>query len=146
VLNAQNANSKVFQKVTAGVIFGAFGNTSFSLENGKPFNIGYNLMPNITVYTPITFHNFMYGLGDNSIQSLNGYFLNDTWDTYFIYSKSLNTKTDYLGLGIEKMLKIGEGEGLKLFILGELGTNFKKEGYSATIGLLLSVQNKIWAR
>jgi len=147
VVNAQTADNskKLFQKVTGGVVFGTVASTSFT-GTEKPFRLGYNLIPNITIVTPKTYHNILYGFGDNSLRSLNGYFLNNNWDTYLLYSKTLHTGGNYLGLGIEKMIKIeNKGEGIKFFLLTEIGTDFKGN-HSLSFGLLMSVQNKIWKR
>lgn len=146
VVSAQTDNSKkLFQKVTGGVVFGTIASTSFT-GTEKPFSLGYNLSPNITIVTPKTYHNILYGFGNNSLLSLNGYFLNNDWDTYLLYSKILHTGGNYLGWGIEKMVKIeNKGEGIKFFLSTEIGTDFKGN-HLLSFGLLMSVQNKIWKR
>ncbi len=146
VLKAQsNDSTKVFQKVTCGVVFGSIASTSFKNEQ-KPFSLGYNLSPLVTVVTPRTYHNILYGFGNNSLRSLNGYFLKNNWDTYVIYSKILHNDRSYLGWGIEKMVKIeNKGEGLKCFLLTEIGTDFEG-GNSLSFGLLIVVPSRIWKR
>ncbi len=133
---------KLFQKVSGGAIFAESASTSFSKEQ-KPFTIGQNLLANVLVITPKTFHNFFYSFGGNNIATLNGYFLPRGWDTYVIYAKSLDSDGNYLGLGIEKMVKVHEG--VNIFLFTEVGTGFAGK-MSVTFGLLLSAQCKIWAR
>ncbi len=144
--HAQSDNSKkLFQKVTAGTVLGSVASTTFS-GNEKPFSLGYNLLGNVTVVTPKTYHNILYGFADNSLRSLNGYFLKNNWDTYLLYAKTLHTDGNYLGWGIEKMLKVeNKGEGIKCFLLAEIGTDFKGTKI-LSFGLLISVQNKLWKR
>lgn len=139
------ANAQVVQKITGGAILGTIASTSFD-RSEKPFSLGYNLSPNVTIFTSKTYHNVMYGLGNNSLSSLNGYFLNNNWDTYLLYSKTLHTDGNYLGWGIEKMIKVeNKGEGVKCFLLSELGTDFSGNTY-LSFGLLISVQNRLWKR
>ena len=134
--NAQKADStKLIQKVSGGVIFATVATTTFS-GSEVPFSLGYNLMANVAFFTKKTFHNFTYGFGNNSVASLNGYFLPNNWDTYVVFAKPLGAKGGYAGVGIEKMMVAG---GVKFFLFGELGTNFKgNESFS--IGLLTSLQ------
>lgn len=132
---------KFFQRVSVGAIFGMVGSTDFS-NSEKPFVISYDVMPNILVITPKTYHNVFYGISGNSVNMLNGYFLKKKWDTYLLYSKSLSTDRTYLGYGIEKMFTAGE---LKTFLFTEIGTNFKGSTIFS-IGLLISAQHKIWQR
>lgn len=144
-VNAQTQDEKkLFQNVTAGVILA--NAATFSIGEMKPASFGTNLFSNVTIVTPYTFHNIMYGFGDNSVSSLNGYFLKDKWDVYTVYAHKFSDNTNYLGVAIEKMMLIpNAGEGLQCFIFCELGTDFNG-GYSATLGLLLSVQHRLWGR
>lgn len=143
--SAMAQNNKPIQKVTGGVIFGTIASTTFS-GSEKPFTLWYNLSPNITVVTPKTYHNIIYGFGNNSLSLLNGYFLKNNWDTYLLYAKTLHTGGNYLGWGVEKMIKVeNAGEGIKCFLFTELGTDFKSTN-TVSFGLLISVQNKIWKR
>ena len=136
-----NAQSKLLQKVSVGLIPGVTATTDFS-QSSKPFNVGYGLSSNITVVTPKTYHNLMYGFGNNSVKFLTGYFLPKNWDTYFIYSQEINTSGKYLGLGIEKRIKAGD---VNTFLFFEGGNNFQSKT-SFTIGVLLSIQTPIWKR
>ncbi|HEY1041418.1 MAG TPA: hypothetical protein VGE63_01695 [Candidatus Paceibacterota bacterium] len=144
---AQKADSlKIFQKVTVGAVSSLASTTDFKTVE-KPFNVGMNLSLNILMMTPKTYHSILYGTSNNSLNSLNGYFLKNGWDTYLFYSKSISTRGQYLGWGIERMTKVGDAdkEGIKCFILAELGTDFKQGKYF-TLGLLISVQHRVWKR
>jgi len=134
--SAQKADStKLIQNITGGVIASAVATTTFSGEK-NPFTLGHDLMANVAFFTKKTFHNFTYSFGGNSVAMLHGYFLPKDWDTYIVFAKPLGAKGSYGGVGIEKMLVVG---GVKFFLFGELGTNFKgNESFS--IGLLTSVQ------
>lgn len=133
---AQKADStKLIQKVTGGVIASAVATTSFP-DSGAPFSVGYGFMANVAFFTKKTFHNFTYSFSGNSVASLHGYFLPSNWDTYIVYAKPLGAKGSYGGIGIEKMMVVGDA---RFFLFGELGTNFKgNESFS--IGLLTSLQ------
>jgi hypothetical protein len=140
---AQNDSVKVFQKITGSFIFADIASTSFS-GNKQPFELGVpNLLPTITIFTPKTYHMIRYGFGNNSLSSLNGYFLENGWDTYFIYSKTLSVKDNYLGVGIEKMIKINENEkrGVKYFLLTEIGTDLKGNQF-LSFGFLINGWNQ----
>jgi hypothetical protein len=134
--NAQKADStKLIQKVTGGVIFATVATTTFS-GSEVPFSLGYNLMANVSVITSKTFHSVMYGFGNNTIQSINGYFLPKNHDVYVLYIHGLTSKGNYLAVGVEKMMKV---DGVKFFVFGELGTNMKGiESFS--FGLLTNLQ------
>lgn len=125
---------KLIQKVNGGMILATLGSTTFQ-KGDKPFDLAHNLFAVVTVVTPKTFHNFFYGLGNNSLNTLNGYFLKKNWDTYLVYSKNLNTGGNYLGWGIEKMEKIGN---VKFFEFCEIGTAFNGHPI-LSFGLLLNV-------
>ena len=136
----QEADSvKFIQRVSCGLITGITASTTFS-QNDPPFTAGYGLLANVTAVTPYTYHNVMYGFGNNSVKVLNGYFLPHLWDTYVLYSKNLNTNSHYLGLCIEKMVKAGD---VKFFLFCEPGTDFRGTT-SLTIGVLASIQGKLY--
>lgn len=130
-------NSKLIQAVTFGGIVSTVASTNF-VDASKPFTTGGNLFAAGAVMTKSTFHNVCYGFGNNSFNTLHGYFLKNNWDTYLVYSKSLSTSNQYLGIGIEKMKKIGN---VKFFGICELGTTFKGNPI-LTFGLLTNVS---WA-
>jgi len=133
-------SKKFFQKVQTGMIAGVSGTTLFT-DIEKPFDLGYCLMANVTAVTPWTYHNLMYGF-DNSLKSLSGYFLPRNLDVYTVYSRSLNSGQNYLGLGIEKML---QANSVSFFLFYEGGIDFKGNE-SLTIGILIVPQIQIWKR
>jgi hypothetical protein len=136
-INAQNER-KLFQEITLGLIPGITATKNFS----EPFSVNCGLLANITVVTPKTYHNFMYGFGNNSLQFLTGYFLPKDWDVYFVYSQEITTANKYLALGAEKMIQAGD---VDTFIFFESGTDFKNDP-TFTIGILISIQSFIWKR
>lgn len=144
ILSAIDANAqekKFVQKVTVGFISGASASTDFS-KSEKPFTFNTNLSANIALVTPKTFHNVLYGFGNNSLRSLNGYFLKKNWDVYILYSKILHNDGNYLGVGGEKMFTADKA---KILLFGEFGTAFKGKPI-LTFGMLISVQGKIFGR
>ncbi len=146
VTNGQETGkNKLFQKVMAGVGITAMASTDFS-EAKTPFTTGYNFTANVLTLTPRTYHSLLYGFGGNTLHSLNGFFLKKNWDTYLLYIKSLSTGGNYVGWGIEKMVKVEGGtEGIMCFTFAEVGTNLKGNR-SLTVGLLITVQNRLWRR
>lgn len=113
-------NSKLIQAVTFGGIASTVASTNLS-DASKPFTMGGNLFATGAIVTKKSFHAVAYGFSNNSINTFDGYFLKNNWDVYAVYSKSLSTRNQYLGIGIEKMEKIG---GVKFFGICELGTTF----------------------
>lgn len=114
-------NAQLIKKVNAGAVLATVAETSFS-GSSKPFTVNQNLLADVTFITEKTFHKVMYGFGNNSLVSLNGYFLKKNWDVYGVFAKSLNSKGKYLGVGVEKMEKVGN---IKIFEFCELGTTFQ---------------------
>ena len=140
-VNTKHENSldstKFFKEITIGVIRGVYSTTSVGVWN--------NIFVNATFVTAKTFHTVMYGTGDNSITSLNGVFLNEKWDVYFLVSHSLKYKKDYLAIGGERLYSVITEKKYKLnfFLLAEVGTNFAKGGPGCTTGILMSFQRRI---
>ncbi len=142
VANAQKADStKLVQKISGGAIVASVASTIFS-NSKTPFTVGYNLLTNVTVVTPKTYHSVLYGFGNNTIRSLNGYFLPKDCDIYLLYIHPLGVRQHYLGFGFEKMLKAGDA---RFFLFTEVGTDFKGTE-SMSLGVLMSLQNLIWKR
>ena len=139
--NAQKDSAKFFQTIKAGIIVGASASTDFQ-NSATPFAFGCGLLANVTIVTPKTYHNLMYGFGDNSIRFLSGYLLPRNWDTYLVYSKVLSMNKHYLGLGLEKMIKAGD---VKCFLFSEIGSDFKGTE-TLSIGVLISVQTLFYKR
>jgi hypothetical protein len=127
-------NKKVIKNVNVGAILATVASTSF--EGGsKPFTLGYNISASAAFVTKKTVHNFMYSFGGNSVAMLNAYFLPKNWDVYAVGAKSLNSKGGYLGIGIEKLEKVGR---VKFFEFCELGTSFHCHP-SLTLGILTNL-------
>jgi len=121
---------KVHPKIFFGMVFASSGSTSFS-DDSKPFSLGYNLLPNILITTNKTYHNFMYGMGNNILKIVNGYSIKSGPGIYIAAYKCLNTSDKYIGLGIEKKIKAGN---INFFIFSELGTNLKSSPKLLSIG------------
>ena len=128
-------------QLKGGLIAGTSATTTFT-KGEQPFNTGCCLLGDLTIATKYTYHNLMYGFGDNSVKTLNGYFLPRDWDTYLVYSRGLKTGNNYLGWGLEQMLK---ADRLTCFLFAELGTDFK-ETKSLSVGILFSLQNSFWKK
>jgi hypothetical protein len=141
IMNAQNDSTKFIQKIYGGMIVGTVASNTFS-GNNPPFSMSYGLLANVTIITPKTYHNLMYGFVNNSARLLNGYFLPKNWDAYLLYSKVLNANQNYLALGIEKMIK---ADNVNLFLFSELGTDLKGTKI-LSFGVLISAQNILWKR
>jgi hypothetical protein len=132
------------QTITGGFVATSVASTSF-LKGEKPFKLGFNLFPDIAVATSKTIHRIRYGFSDNSVRSFNAYFLPKDWDVYVLYSKTLHTGKNYLGCGVEKMLKLNDN--IKFFLFSEIGTDFqKKNSLSLSFGLLASYQCQFWKK
>lgn len=129
------AHAQLIKDINVGVFIPTTANTTFS-GGSKPFTIGYDLCPSFTFITKKTAHNVFYGFGSNSIAMLNAYFLPKNWDAYVVGAKSLHTKGGYLGVGIEKMEKIGNN--VKFFEFCEFGTGFQSRPI-LTFGLITKV-------
>ena len=137
-IQAQDS-TKFFKQIQGGMIVGVAANTGAS-DVGKPFGLGYCLMTNVTFVTEKTYHNFMYGFGDNSLKFLTGYFLTCDWDVYGVYSKTLDEHSSYLGLGVEKLFKSGD---VNYFLFTEFGTDLAGHE-SLTAGVLIAIQKECW--
>lgn len=131
------------QKITCGAILTVGTTASFPLQE-KPFSTWYGLSPAINIITKKTHHHIMYGTGDNSIQTLNGYFLPKSCDVYMLFSQNLNNfKQEYLSVGIEKVVPAGDHAIFVFF--GEVGTNLQGK-QSMSFGLIIHPQIKLWKR
>lgn len=135
--HAISQSKKLIKDVNVGAIVSTVASTTFE-KGEKPFSVGHNISASMCFVTEKTAHNFMYGFGDNSITSLNAYFLKNNWDTYIVFSKSLNSDGKYLGWGIEKLEAIGN---VKFFEFCELGTSFNGRPI-LSFGILMNVS---WA-
>lgn len=129
------------KKVTIGLIPGVAASTNFK-KTDKPFTTSVALLCNVTAVTQKTYYNLMYGLDDNAVKFLAGYFFPKEWDLYVVYSKQLSNPSKYLRLGIEKKLSAGS---IDTFIFFEGGPNFNKTN-TVALGILISAQKIIWRK
>jgi len=132
---------KGLQKITFGAVFAASG--TMNLKEIKPFVLGYNLSPNVCVVTTKTYHNFLYGLGNNTAKAINAYKPRPDLGLYTALSKSFSSKSAYAGVGIEKFVK---ADAVTFFLFTELGTNMNPSSNVFTIGIHANIQTPIWKR
>ena len=131
---AKTSFAQVIKDVSAGLISSSVASTNFDNKK-KSFEFGQGISASFALVTKKTVHNLMYNFGRNSVGMLNGYFLPKNWDVYVVYSYGLGDKSNYTGVGIEKMEKIGK---LKLFEFLELGTGFRGKPIF-TVGFLANL-------
>jgi hypothetical protein len=134
-------------KVIFGAVFATSGTTTFS-DSKKPFTLGYNLFPNICVVTNKTYHNFLYGFGNNALRNVNGYFLNSNKDLglYVAIGKNLSSQGGYTSLGIEKTVKAG---GVNFFLFSEVQSNIKNpqvKELQLNIGIHVNIQTPLYVK
>jgi hypothetical protein len=149
LIKAQDNNvSKPSIKIIGGALFASAGTTSFSSWK-TPFTLGYNLYPNICIITNRTYHNFLYGLGNNTVKNVDGYFLSSKKNSeiYLALSKSLNSGVGTVAIGIEKMIEAGE---VKFFLFSEAQTNInhdsKTKDLQLNIGLHVNIQVPLYTK
>lgn len=149
-VQAQDNNSKTPTKVIFGMVFASSGTTTFS-DREKPFTLGYNLSPNICVITNKTYHNFLYGLGNNTLRNVNGYFLNPKKDLggYIAFGKSLSSGGGSISTGIEK--KIPTGDNVNFFIFSEIQKNINYDSkmfksFQINIGFHVNIQTPLYVK
>ncbi len=130
--------SKLIEDVNVGAIVSTTASTTFE-EGPKPFDVSHGISLSVAFGTKKTVHNFMYGFGSNSVAMLNAYFLPKNWDVYAVFSKNLSNNGKYLGIGIEKMEKVGN---VKFFEFIELGTGFQGRPI-LSLGLLMNVSWRV---
>lgn len=128
------------QSISAGAITAVKGETEF---NG-PFKKNYNLFASLSGSSKKAYYSLMYSFGGNAIGTVDGVYLNKTWDAYFAGFKDLHTTSGYLGLGIEKMYPLSNDSRIFLFV--ELGTNFQFNKKIFQTGVLLSISSKLWKK
>jgi hypothetical protein len=121
---------KMHPKILFGMVFALSGGTSFS-QAPKPFSLGYNLLPNICIVTNKAFGRLMYGLGNNAIKIAGGYVFGGGWDVYAAGYKCLDTRSKYVGSGIERKIKAGD---VNFFIFLEYGYNFDPTSKLLSLG------------
>lgn len=114
------------QKISFGLMVPVYSLIPLPLQE-RPCAVGYDLAPSLNFITNKTHHHLRYGATNNEIQAINGYFFNN-FDIYCFYAKNLNNKKNYLGVGVEKGLQVGNN--FFIFPFAEIGTNFKKPIFS----------------
>lgn len=137
-----SAQEKGLQKIAFGTVFASSGTVKLSGEL-KPFALGYNLSPNIIFVTTKTFHNVLYGFGNNAVRAVNGYFPGKNLDIYIVLQKSFGSKSAYASLGIEKMVRAGD---VNFFLYSEIGASSYPTTNLITIGVHANIQTPIWKR
>lgn len=140
-VNAQDKNFSL-KKISLGTMVTVGSTATFPFKE-KPFETWLGFAPAFNLVTGKTHHHVMYGT-NNSIQTLNGYFLGKNWDTYVFYSKSLNSSNMYLSAGIEKVIPVEEYQVLFVFF-AEVGTNLQGTG-STSIGVVVHPQLTVWKK
>jgi hypothetical protein len=138
------AQNEGLPKLLGGAILAVSGATDFT-NREKPFTLGYNFSPNILFVTPHTFHNVMYGMAGNTVQSVNGYFLTPKrgTDAYIALRKSLASRSAYAGVGIEMLVN---AEGVSFFLFAEAGTNISPNQKIATLGVHMNIEALLWKK
>lgn len=144
-LFAQTNNKKGLQKVTFGAVVPIFGSTTLT-SPFKPFTLGYNLLPNLCLVSNKTYHNFLYGTGNNVLKTIQGYKVKKDLGVYLALQKSLTSKNGYVGIGIEKFIPVNEN--LTFFLFSEIGVNHISKANSKvfTLGIHINVQSLLWKK
>ena len=135
--------TKAQEKIIGGIIFASAGTTDFSTWE-KPFAFGQNLLPNVCIITSDTYHNFVYGIANNSIRVVNGYpFGAHGLDVYIAPGVCLNSGIANLALGIEKNIKASDG--VNFFIFSEFGKEMLNSSpLTFSIGFHVNIQGTLY--
>ena len=133
------------QKITFGVVVPVSGTMTLTSPL-KPFTLGYNLLPNMVFITNKSYHNFLYGMGNNVIKTIQGYKPRKDLGLYLAFQKNLNKSGGYAGIGVEKFIPIQEN--ITFFLFAETGTSFGLTSNNKTfsIGMHVNIQSPIWKR
>jgi hypothetical protein len=125
---------RFIREFTGGIMVGFVGTHTFG--EALPFSTVTTIAPCLNILTAHTHDHIMYGLNDNTLQTLNGYLLKRNWGVYNFLSKSVVTKDAYGSIGIEKVLLM---PNLDFVFYAEIGTNFYGVN-STSIGLVIHPQ------
>lgn len=132
------------QKVTFGVVAPVSG-TMVITTPLKPFTLGYNLLPNIVFVTNKTYQNFLYGIGNNVVRTIQGWKPKKNLGIYIALQKSLSSNTGYLGIGVEKFIPLSDN--ITSFLFCEIGKNMGTiKSTVLVIGVHTNIQSLIWKR
>ena len=131
------------QKVTFGVVVPVSGTMTLTSPL-KPFALGYNLLPNIVFITNKSYHNFLYGMGNNVVKTINGWKSKKDIGVYLALQKNLSKNGGYASIGVEKFIPVHEN--ITFFLFTEIGTGIGKKSNSKTftIGMHVNIQSPIW--
>ena len=99
-----------------------------------PFLMSWTFAPSLNILTSHTHDHIMFDVGNNTIETLNGFLLPRTWDVYTFLSENLTTSQGYGSIGIEKVLPVHAN--FEFVFFGEVGTDFKGTN-SVTFGLVM---------
>ena len=113
----------------------------FNFKNDEEYFLG-NASLDVAVCGPKSHHHVGYEFISNSVEVLNGVFLNDTWDIYCYFSKNLGSKDFLCSVGVEKYY---EGDFLNKIVFLDFGTGDFKY-YSGTVGIIFEVPLITWKR
>ncbi len=140
-LQAQT-NTFHVKEIGFGVMLPIMATASLPLQE-KPFSTSYGFVPSLNMLTSKTHHHLMYDAGSNSVQTLNGYLLKRDVDVYLMFSKNLNSRSKYVGVGVEKVLVVNNN--LLVILWSELGSNLEGAGL-VSFGVTIHPQITFWAR
>ncbi|MBP6865963.1 MAG: hypothetical protein KBC12_00235 [Candidatus Pacebacteria bacterium] len=121
------------QKVSIGIMLPATATMGFPAQE-KPFKTGFGVTPSFNVFMDRLHTHLMYDCSGNNAQALVGYVFADKYDVYLFGSKNLNSRGNYLGLGIEKAIVVNKN----LAIVGYVETDLRIKSF--TIGATLHPQ------
>src|SRR4051812_41045313 len=94
IVGAQDVpHQRFIRELTGGVMVGFVGTHTFG--EALPFSSIVTAAPSLNILTAHTHDHIMYGLNDNTLQTLNGYLLKRNWDIYNFLSKSVVNKDAY---------------------------------------------------
>lgn len=145
VIGTAFAQKVKLQKITFGVVVPVSGTTTLSSPL-KPFTLGYNLLPNIVLVTNKSYHNFLYGTGNNVLRTIQGWKPKKDMGVYIAAQKNLSKSGGYVGVGIEKFIPVHEN--ITFFLFTEVGTAFGLPSNQKTfsVGMHMNIQSPIWKR
>lgn len=144
VIGTTFAQKIKLQKLMFGVVV-PFSGTMTLTTPLKPFTLGYNLLPNVVFITNRSYHNFLYGTGNNVIKTVQGWRPKKDLGVYLALQKNLGSNNGYAGIGVEKFIPIVEN--VTFFLFTEIGKNIGiiKSGVFV-IGFHGNIQSLIWKK
>lgn len=145
VVGTTFAQKVKLQKITFGVVVPVSGNMTLTFPL-KPFVLGYNLLPNVVFVTNKSYHNLLYGTGNNVLRTIQGYKPKDNLGVYLALQKNLSKSGGYFGIGVEKFIPVHEN--ITFFLFVEVGTGFGLPPNNKTfsVGMHMNIQSLIWKR